>query len=145
MTITCSKQKQLKKKRVPLKRLQALRILTWTCVALATAGAAVMVYLLLPSADIVKLQASAMQMHKYQVSSELPNKRQLIVALQSIRMHNVTRYQRTDSKNFEESSISIARIDDTSVNLTLPPRVFHINNQNLNIPASRAAPVQQGW
>jgi hypothetical protein len=147
MIIKSNKQKRLNKQ-VLYSKLLSPRLLIVHLVALATVGAAVMVYFLVPSADIIKLQANEKQMHKYQVSSELPNKRQLIATLQSIRMHNVTRYQRTDSKNLEQSSIRIAKIDASSDNLALPPRVSHSNNEHLNTSASRAAPVravQQGW
>jgi len=148
MKIKSSKQNQLKKKQVQFSKVFVNRRLKLAYVALATVGAIVTTDFLVPSADRINLSANAKQIHMHQVSSEILNKRQLIVALQSIRMHNVTRYQRTDSKNLEQSSINIPKIVGTSDNSALSPRVSHVNNANLNTAATLAAPVlpvQQGW
>jgi hypothetical protein len=149
MKIECRQQKRSKKKPVSSNYYLTPRLLVAGQMTLVTIGLIILTYLIAISlTDKNNSQASAAQINEYKFSSELANKRQLIVALQSIRMHNVTRYQRKTKKNLEQPPLSLSKANDTADDLSRISSVPILNRNNANSSAYFAAsvkPVQQGW
>lgn len=149
MKIECRQQKASKKKRVSSSYYLTPRLLAAGQMTLVTIGGIILTYLVAISlTDKSNSQANAAQINEYKFSSELANKRQLIVALQSIRMHNVTRYQRNTMQNLEQPLLSLSKTSDTSDDLSRISNTPILNRNNVNSSTSFAAsvtPVQQGW
>lgn len=127
----------------------APRLLDAGVILLMTIGVIVLTYLnSTSSTDNSTLRISAAQTNGYQSISELANKRQLIVALQSIRMHNVTRYQRKTSQNLQQSPFSLFKTDDTLGDFNRISSVPILNKNNVKSSPPSVAPVmpvQHGW
>jgi|GEM_PF-3421153 len=149
MKMECRQQKASKKKPVSSNYYLTPMLLAAGQMALVTIGGIVLTYFITISlTDKSNSQASAAQINEYQFSSELANKRQLIVALQSIRMHNVTRYQRKTKQNLEQRPLRLSKTNDTADDLSRISSAPILNRNNVNSSASFAAsvtPVQQGW
>lgn len=149
MKIECRQQKTSKIKRFSSSYYLTPRLLAAGQMTLVMIGLIILTYLIAISlTDKSNSQASAAQINEYKFSSELANKRQLIVALQSIRMHNVTRYQRKTKQNLEQPPLSLSKTNDTADDLSRISSVPILNRNNINSSASFAAsvtPVQQGW
>lgn len=138
-----------KKKRVSSSYYLLPRLLVAGQIGLMTIGAIVLTYLIATSlTDKSNSQASEAQINEYEFSSKLANKRQLIVALQSIRMHNVTRYQRKTSQNLEKSSLSLFNTDHTSDDLSRISSASTLDKNKVNSSppfVASGTPIQQGW
>lgn len=149
MKIECRQQKASKKKRVSLSYYLTPRLLAVGQNALATIGLIILTYLIAISlTDKSNSQESAAKINEYKFSSERANKRQLIVTLQSIRMHNVTRSQRKTKQNLEQPPLSLSKTSDTAHDLSRISSAPILNRNNVNSSASFATsltPVQQGW
>ena len=149
MKIECRQQKASKKKRVSSSYYLTPRLLAASQMTLVTIGGIILTYLIAISlTEKSNSQASAAKINQYKFSSELANKRQLIVALQSIRMHNVTRYQRKTEQKLEQPPLSLSKTNDTADDLSRISSALILNRNNVNSSASFAAsvtPVQQGW
>lgn len=154
MKIKFRKQKTSKKKRVSPNYYLASRLLAGSQIRLMMIGVIVSIYLILTYLISTSLtdkgnsQASVARINQSKFSSELANKRQLIVVLQSIRMHNVTRYQRHSNQNPEKSLLSLSKTDNTSNELRPIFNAPVLNENNVNRSPSSVAfvtPVQQGW
>lgn len=154
MKIEFRQQKASKKKRVSPNYYLAPRLLAGSQIRLMMIGVIVSTYLILTYLIATSLtdkgnsQVSVALINQSKFSSELANKRQLIVALQSIRMHNVTRYQRKSSQNPEQSSLSLSKTDNTSNELRpiFSAPVLNKNNVNSSPPfVASVTPIQQGW
>ncbi|AEP29630.1 hypothetical protein [Brumicola nitratireducens] len=149
MKIECRQQKASKKKRVSSSYYLTPRLLAASQMTLVTIGGIILTYLIAISlTEKSNSQASAAKINQYKFSSELANKRQLIVALQSIRMHNVTRYQRKTEQKLEQPPLSLSKTNDTADDLSRISSALILNRNNVNNSASFAAsvtPVQQGW
>ena len=124
-------------------------LLTIAQFALVTMGFIFIAYLLITSStQETNAQASLAQKHKMDFTTKFTNKRRLIVALQSLRMHNVTRYQRKPNKSLEQSLLLSTKDEDISADLTRLSRVHLIRSENSNASSPYAAslkPVEHGW
>ena len=149
MKIECRQQKASKKKRLSLSYYLTPRPSGAGQITLMMIGGIILTYLIAISlTDKSNSQASAAQINEYKFSSELANKRQLIVALQSIRMHNVTRYQRKTKQSLEHSSLRLFKTNDTSDDFSRISGAPILNKSKVNsspIFAASVTPVQQGW
>ncbi len=149
MKIECRQQKASKKKRASLSYYLMVRLLVAGQITLMMIGVIILTYLIAISlTDKSNLQVSAAQINEYKFSSEFANKRQLIVALQSIRMHNVTRYQRKTKQSLEHSSLSLFKTNDTSDDFSRISGVPILNKSKVSsssLTDTSVIPVQQGW
>ena len=114
-----------------------------------TLGLIFIVTLILKSSpQSAKIQASQGQENKHESSAELTNKRRLIVALQSLRMHNVTRYQRKSSSKLEQPLSRSAAEEEASDDLSRVTSSIMPNGEDLRAPPPfvvSVQPVQHGW
>jgi hypothetical protein len=93
------------------------------------------------TALVYKFEYADYQKHRL----EPANKRHLIVTLQSIRMHNVTRYQRSSGQNQQLIQNMDQQLQSPHVLLLNTVQVHSIRVEPSEAFTSQVEPIQEGW